>query len=147
MKRENWEEKSARVQQLRPIDDVFFEVLIREKRVCEEILRTILEDNQLTVLKVSPQDSIRNLRGRSVRLDALCQLGSGKECNIEVQKADDDDHLRRVRYHASCITANVTDPGTKFKDIPDVIVVYISKNDFFKDGKTIYHVDSVVKAY
>lgn len=139
------EEKMALVQQLRPIDDVFFEVLIREKCVCEEILRTILEDSKLTVLQVRPQDSIRNLRGRSVRLDALCQLGNGKVCNIEVQKADDDDHLRRARYNASCITANVTEPGIQFKDVPDVVIVYLSQNDFFKDGKTIYHVDSIIR--
>ena len=37
-------EKRERVKKLRPIDDVFFEVLAQDKEVCEEMLRTIMED-------------------------------------------------------------------------------------------------------
>lgn len=142
---ESFEDKKARIQEFRPIDDVFFEVLVRNPKVCEEMLRTILEDPALVVLEVIPQNSIRNLQGRSVRLDALCRLGNGKISNVEVQRADDDDHLRRVRYNASCVTANVTDPGEKFKNIPDVIAVYITEHDFLKQGKTIYHIDKIIR--
>ena len=46
------EEKQARVRDLRPIDDVFFEVIASDTLVCEEILRTILEDGKLTVQNV-----------------------------------------------------------------------------------------------
>ena len=62
-----------KVKQLRPIDDVFFEKIIEDKEVCEEILRVILEDNKLEVLSVMPQNNIKNLWGRSVRLDAFCK--------------------------------------------------------------------------
>ncbi len=40
-----------------------------DKAACEEILRTILEDDGLTVIDVVVQSSERNLYGRSVRLD------------------------------------------------------------------------------
>ena len=123
-----------RIARLCPIDDVFFEKLMEDKEVCEEILRVILEDEKLMVSSVTPQKSIKNLQGRSVRLDALC-----------VQKADDDNHLRRVRYNASCITANITDPGTKFEKVPDVYMVYISKFDMFGKGRTIYHVGPAIR--
>ena len=53
------EEKFERVRDLRPIDDVFFEVLASDKAVCQEILRTILEDDQLIVERVVPQSSLR----------------------------------------------------------------------------------------
>ena len=42
-------EKRERVKKLRPIDDVFFEVLADDPEVCQEILRTILEDDRLIV--------------------------------------------------------------------------------------------------
>lgn len=141
---ESMSQKAARVQKFRPLDDVFFEVLIQSIKVCTEMLRTILNDPNLTVTGVIPQNSIRNLQGRSVRLDCLCRLGGGQFCNVEVQRADDDDHFRRARYNASCITANVTDPGQKFKNVPDVIIVYITEHDFLKRGKTIYHICNVV---
>lgn len=42
-------EKKERVKKLRPIDDVFFEVLADDLEVCQEILRTILKDDRLIV--------------------------------------------------------------------------------------------------
>ncbi len=111
---------------------------------CEEVISTILTQ-KVTVIKVTPQNSVKNLQGRSVVLDALCELESGEKCDVEVQKANDDDHQRRVRYNTSCITANITDPGTKFKDVPNVIGIYISKFDMFQSGKTVYHIDRVVR--
>ena len=134
-----------KVKQLRPIDDVFFEKIIEDKGVCEEILRVILEDDKLQVLSVTPQSSMKNLWGRSVRLDAFCKLGDGSFCNIEVQKSDNDDHVRRVRYNASCITSNNIEVGEKFIHVPNVTMVYISAFDIFKKGKTIYHCNTVIK--
>ena len=78
-------------------------------------------------------------------LDAKCISGDGRHINIEVQKENDDDHLKRVRYNASILTTNITDPGTKFEDIPDVYIIFISKFDIFKGGFPVYHVDKVVR--
>ena len=138
-------EKIEKVKDLRPIDDVFFEVLASDKRVCEEMLRTILEDPELTVADVVVQSSERNIYGRSVRLDALCTLGSGKKVNIEVQRSDNDDHLKRVRYNAAMITTRESQPGDDFSKIPDVVIIYISEFDFLNGGKTIYHADKVLR--
>ena len=77
------EERIEKIKDLRPIDDVFFEVLAQDKDVCEEMLQTIMEDDLLTVSHVTVQSSERNLYGRSVRLDALCTLGNGTLCNID----------------------------------------------------------------
>ena len=122
-------EVQAIVQQLNIIDDTLFEKMAEDPEFCEEVISTILEQ-KVTVKKVTPQNSVKNLQGRSVVLDALCELENGEECNVEVQKANDDDHQKRVRYNTSCITANITEPGTKFKNVPDVIGIYISKFEF-----------------
>lgn len=144
MKTKNKKERK-KVKRLRLIDDIFWEMIIKDKNVCEEILRVILEDSQLKVLSVTPQYSIKNLHGRSVRLDAFCKLGTGELCNIEVQKANNDDHIRRVRYNASCITANNTKVGADFIDVPNVTIVYISTFDMFNKGKTIYHCKTTIE--
>ena len=72
-------------------------------------------------------------------------MGDGSFCNIEVQKSDNDDHVRRVRYNASCITSNNTEVGEKFIHVPNVTMVYISAFDMFKKGKTIYHCKTIVQ--
>jgi hypothetical protein len=133
------EEKLAEIRELRLIDDIFFEAFCESTKAVEEMLRVILEDDGLQVESVIPQSSIRNLYGRSVRLDALCILGNGSRCNIEIQRSDED-HERRARYNASMITVKDSEPGELFKDVKNVIVVYISENDIFKGNKTIYHV-------
>ncbi len=139
------EEKLERIRELRPIDDVFFEALASNPRVCEEMLRTILEDPELVVLEVTTQSSKANLLGRSVRLDALCTLGSGKQVNIEVQRADNDDHFRRARFYSSVITAAESEPGERFRDIKDLHIIYITEHDFIKGKKTAYHIDKVIR--
>ena len=48
-------------------------------------------------------------------------------------------------YNTSCVTANITDPGTKFEKVPNVIAIFISKFDMFQKGKTVYHVDRTVR--
>ena len=139
------EEKIEYVKELRPIDDAFFELLSQDAEVVEEMLRTILEDPGLVVKHVEPQETIANAYGRGVRLDCLCTLSDGTSCNIEVQRADDDDHFKRVRVNEAGVTWKATEKGTSFEETPDVIVVYISQFDILKAGKTTYHVDKVVR--
>lgn len=106
------EEKIARAKEFRLIDDVFFEVFTEDEEACQEILQVILEDGQLAVLDVVVQSSKRNIYGRSVRLDALCTLGDGKKCNIEVQRANDDG------LHELYVNTKVKD-GSKISDLMD----------------------------
>jgi hypothetical protein len=130
---------------LNPIDDLMFRKMAEDKGFCQEILRVILGDDELTVLESIPQWSGTNLQGRSVILDAKCVRGDGSQVDIEIQKANDDDHQRRVRYNGAILTTNVCDPGTKFENVPDVTVVFISKFDIFDGNLPLYHVDRVVR--
>ena len=139
------EEKIEQVKNFRPIDDTFFEVMADDIGVCQEMLGIILEDEKLIVKDVIVQSSERNLYGRSVRLDALCILGNGKKCNVEVQRSNKDHHLKRVRFNASVITVRDSQTDDKFEETIDLIVVYISEFDIFKRGRVIYHVDSVIR--
>lgn len=127
------------------MDDVFFEVFAKDIPACQEILRTILEDDGLIVEEVIVQSSERNLYGRSVRLDALCTLGNGSKCNIEVQRSDRDNHMKRARFNASVITTRSARPGERFQDVLELYIVYISEFDFLGGGLTTYHVDKTIR--
>ena len=145
------EQKIEKVKNLRPIDDVFFEVLARNPAVCQEMLRPLMSDPALIVVDSVVQSSERNLYGRSVRLDALCKLGTGALVNIEVQRSDNDDHLKRIRFCVACranaasITLKESQSGTDFEKIPELYIIYISEFDFLHGGKTLYHVDKVLR--
>ena len=134
------QEKIKFIENLRPIDDIFFEVLARDKKVCEEILRVIMGDDKLEVKESITQKSERNLYGRGVILDALCKLKDNRYCNIEVQRGEDEDHLRRVRYNGSLITAKQSNKGDEFDDVIELYIIFITEKDFLGLGKTMYTV-------
>ena len=129
---------------LNPIDDLMFAKMAENREFCEEILRVILDDDKLIVTENIPQCKLGNLHGRSIIMDAKCITEDGRHINIEVQKADNDDHLRRVRYNGAVLTTNITKTGTKFESIPDVFIIFISTFDIFEYGLPLYHVKKVV---
>ena len=139
------EEKKEELLGMCLFDDVFFEVAAEDPKVCEEIIQTILNDDTIQVLNVIVQDEERVIGGRTIVVDALCELENGVLCNIEVQQANNINHVKRVRYHSSVITAKKSDPGIKFDKISTLYIIYISRDDIFHDGKTVYHVNSVVE--
>ncbi|MCM1219617.1 MAG: Rpn family recombination-promoting nuclease/putative transposase [Lachnospiraceae bacterium] len=139
------EEQMELVQSLNVMDDIFFHKIAEDREVCEEILRIILEMPELKVIQSQVQRFLRNNGAHSVILDALCELGDGSEANIEVQKADDDNHQKRVRFNQSNIDTTFTEKGIKYEELPDTYMVFISKFDIFAKGRTIYHVDRVIR--
>ena len=67
------EKIQAIVQQLNIIDDTLFQKMAEDIGFCEEVISTVL-GQRVIVKKVTPQNSVKNLQGRSVVLDALCDL-------------------------------------------------------------------------
>lgn len=56
-----------------------------------------------------------------------------------MQKIDDDDHVKRVRFNSSNIDTTFTEKGLDYRDFPDIYMIFISRFDMFQKGKTIYH--------
>lgn len=108
------------------------------------MLRIILEQPELKVIQCQVQRFLRNNGAHSVVLDALCEMDDGSMANIEVQKADDDDHQKRVRFNKSNIDTTFTEKGIKYRDLPDVYMVFISRFDVFDRSRTVCHISRVI---
>ena len=130
---------------LNPIDDALFMKMAEDIRFCQEILQVILNDDGLKVLNNTPQHNNKNMQGRSCILDLKCRLGDSRLVDVEVQKANDDNHQKRMLYNASLMITNTVNPGEKFDNVPDVIVIFISTFDVFEEGKTTYHIDRIIR--
>lgn len=137
MKKLTQQEQQELVDSLRPIDDAMFRVIAKDHALCEELLRTLLEMPELEIIEPETQYSVKSLN-REVVLDALCRNKSdGTLYNIEIQKSDCNEDIRRVRFHASAITAQHTPKGAKFAEVPNVIIIYISIYDVLGLGKAV----------
>ena len=131
---------------MNPIHDVMFTMMARDPGFCQEILRVILNDPALELIgDPVVQYHLPNPMGRKVTLDALCKLGDGRTVAIEVQKNTEPDPQRRVRFESGLLISRLTDPNTPFKDVEDVVFVYISGYDPFDLGKSVYFIDRIVR--
>lgn len=140
-----YEEQKSFVAKLNVIDDVFFHKMAEDKEVCEEILRILLSKPNLKVIESQVQRYLRNIGAHSVILDVLCQDENGDYINVEVQKTDDDDHQRRLRFNQSNIDTTFVEKGIPYNKLPDIYLVFISKFDVFNEGHTVYHINRVIE--
>lgn len=124
----------ARADSLRVIDDTLFRLIASRREVCEEILRTLLQNPDLVVHQVTVQAVMVGLH-REVMLDALCELAENMWMNVEMQKGKKQDDIRRTRFHASAVTVNQTPKGAGFSEIPDVTIIYITEYDALHNGQ------------
>ena len=139
------EEDLQRIRGFRLLDDDFMSKVFEDKKCTEFLLQIILNRMDLKVISVHGQHDIKNLQGRSIRLDILAVDAEGRAYNIEIQRSDKGAGVKRARYNSSLIDANVTEPGEKYEKLCESYVIFITENDIMKAGLPIYHVDRTVK--
>ena len=139
-----FEKQKQIVDKMNIIDDTFFHKMVENPEVCEEMIQTFLEDDSIRVIQNMPQRYLRNTGAKSVVLDVLCKDNRNRWMNIEVQKSDNDNHQKRVRYNTSNIDTYMTEKGIKYDEMPDVYVIYIGKFDVFGKQQTVYHIERII---
>ena len=72
-----YEEQQTLVSQLNVMDDLFFQKMVEDMDVCEEMLRILLTMPALKMAQTQPQRFIRNVDAHSVVLDLLCEDENG----------------------------------------------------------------------
>lgn len=108
-------------------------------------MQIILNRKDLRVESIQVQHDIRNLQGRSIRLDILAIDLKGQVYNIEIQRNDKGAGVKRARYNSSLIDANITEPGDRYENLNESYVIFITENDIMKKGLPIYHIDRIVR--
>ncbi len=139
------QEDLQRLRGFRLLDDDFMTKVFENIPCAELLLQIILNRDDIRVLKVHSQHGIKNLQGRSVRLDILAEDDQERVFNVEVQRSDKGAGATRARYNSSLIDANVTEPGNEYQALNETYVIFITENDVMKKGLPIYHVDRIVK--
>ena len=123
-----------------PIKNDVFMIFAKNKKFCQEFLRVILQDKKLIVLENDIQKYLPAAFNKYVTVDMLCRLGDGSIVNVEIQLTKEKDHARRIFTYASKIKNYLTEKGTKYKDLKDIIEIYLTVDDIFKKGSTVYEV-------
>ena len=138
-------EDLQRLRGLRLLDDDFMNKVFEDKACAEFLLQIILQRTDLCVQRAHGQHDIKNLQGRSVRLDILAVDETDRVYNIEVQRSDKGAGVKRARYNSSLIDANVTEPGDEYEQLNETYVIFITEHDVLGGGYPIYHIDRTVR--
>lgn len=140
------EQQLEMLRQMRLFDDTFFTAVFKSNKKCVQLmLRVIIGRNDIVVDRVTTQESMTNLHGRSVRLDVFAHDKAGRLYDIEIQRSNDGASVKRARYNRAMMDANVSYPGEKFENLPETYVIFITENDYMKRGKPMYEVVSYIK--
>ena len=134
-----------RIKRLRLLDDDFFTVCFDGDKECTQfILRILLDKDDLTVVEVKTQYSVKNLRGHSVILDAFATDSRGMKYDIEIQRADKGASPKRARYNSSLIDDQILIAGDSYDVLPETYVIFITENDVIGKGRPIYHIERMI---
>lgn len=145
-KEQKREQLLQRIKGFRLLDDDFMTKCFENNIECTELLLHIVMDKpDLIVKKAQTQYSLKNLQGRSVRLDVYAEDSENKKYNVEVQRTDRGAGARRARYNSSLIDANTILPGADVDELSETYVIFITENDVLRKGKPIYHINRVIE--
>ena len=134
-----------RIERFRLLDDTFMSVVFDDKECAEFLIRKILDDQSLSVVSVTAQKEMKNLNGRSIRLDIHAIDSNGKAYDIEVERSDSRATPKRARYNASIMDSYITEPGDDYEKLPESYVIFVTENDVWKGNLPIYTADRCIK--
>lgn len=133
-----------RLRKFRPMDDTFMRGLFRENMpLAEFVLRILTGKPDLVLIKCETQADMKRVTGaRSICLDAYATDREGKKYDIEVQRADSGADPHRARYHSSMMDVENLDEKQDYKELPDTYIIFITENDYYKEGKPVYMIEN-----
>ena len=129
----------------------FMREVFKDDKATQYVLRILTGRKDLKVQQNLTEYRISKLDTRDAVLDVIAVDEGGTFHHIEIQLADSDDHILRVRFYSAMVDSELLEKGTQYKDLPDTYIFYISMNDFMELGEPIAEIERTIgtkkKAY
>ncbi len=128
-------------------DDLMSMVFDKNIPATELLLKIILQREDIKVISVVGQKGLKGplANGCSIRLDILAKDISGKMYNVEVQRSESGAVEQRARFHSGMLDARMLKKGQEFKELLDSYVIFITEEDYVKQGLAKYTIDRHIK--
>ncbi len=134
-----------KIKEFRLLDDDFMSRVFDGNIECTElVLRIILDKPDIKVREVHTQREIKNLLGRSVRLDIDARDMDDEPIDVEIQRSDRGAGVKRARYNSSLMDANTLVRSEDYDRLPESYVIFITENDVMESNLPVYHADRIV---
>jgi hypothetical protein len=135
-----------KIKEFRLMDDDFMTTIFdNDIELTEFVLRIILDNPDIKVTEVHTQREIKNLHGRSVRLDINAINSDGSLVDIEIQRTDKGAGVKRARYNSSMMDTNTLLSSEDCDILPESYVIFITEHDVLGGNLPIYHAERIIK--
>ena len=135
------EEKRAYMARVTLMDDRFMTaVLGNSKNGTQAVIRVLMGMDDIRVESVTPQSTLANLSGHSVRLDILAVDALGTRFDIEVQRDARGASLLRARYYSSMLDASQTIQNQDYDTLHDTRVIFLTQEDVLGLNQQCYRI-------
>lgn len=138
------EELLKQIQAMNLFNDIFTSVVFRDEGACLHLVRQLMQNPTLNIIAFRTQDDIPMLISKSPRLDITAEDDKGTIYEIEIQRLEEPAPARRVRYYASVMDSELLRKGATYDKLPEVYLFYISEDDIWHRGQTVYEVQQVL---
>ena len=144
--KEEWRRKFLKVlADFRLLDDDFMTAAFQDSLECVDlVLQIILRKPGIKATRAIVQDTLKNLQGRSVRLD-IHAWSDRQEFNVEIQRGGKGAAERRARYNSSLMDANTLLAGEDWESLPESYVIFITETDVLGYGQPMYVIERTIK--
>lgn len=138
---------SKKYEELNFTDDFFFcKILMKNKRLCKELLELILQIKISKIIFTVEQKPIEvTADGRGVRLDVYVEDDAKTVYDIEMQPTMKKNLPKRSRYYQGMIDLNLIERGADYKELKKSFVIFICLSDPFDKGLHIYTFENQCK--
>lgn len=138
------EERLAFARSMNLFSTPFMREVFKDEKATQHVLKILTGKKNLKVKQNLTEYRISKLDTRDAVLDVIAVDEEGVFYHIEIQLANSDDHILRVRFYSAMVDSELLEKGTKYKDLPDTFIFYISMNDFMGLNQPIAQVKSTI---
>lgn len=119
-------------------DDFMFMQVMSDTSICKQFIEAIFGKRIKEVMYHHVQDVISiEPESHGVRFDVKF-VGDSNVYNIEMQKTDKKDIVRRVRYYQALLDSTLLPPGQVYENLPNTFIIFICAFDPFGEGYARY---------
>lgn len=131
--------KAKNLQELTLLDRFLFSVVMEDNETLEDVLEIILGYPVPLKDKAQAEKELRRTPlNKSVFFDVYGEDFWDIAYDVEVQKEDTKDLLKRTRYYNGMVDLNMLRPGEDYSKLKEAYIIMIMPFDLFGEGKYKY---------
>lgn len=124
----------------RLFDDALMMACFDDVTTVQEVLRIIL-GRPFTVTKVKVQEKVPPSQWHGAVFDVTALDEKGNKCDIEIQKEDTGNLVKRAEFYSCVLGRMALDTGEDYDSLRETYVIFITETDVFGHGIPVYHVE------